>query len=81
MHLASLSVENYRALRRARVSFDQTTVLIGENDCGKSSLLEALGNLRSSNPLIWLPDGAPLPSAPDRRSRGNFDAIRAANAT
>lgn len=42
MHLASLSVENYRALRSARVSFDQTTVLIGENDCGKSSLLEAL---------------------------------------
>jgi putative ATP-dependent endonuclease of the OLD family len=42
MHLASLTVENYRALRTATVGFDQTTVLIGENDCGKSSLLEAL---------------------------------------
>jgi hypothetical protein len=26
-----------------------------------------------------LPDGTPLPGAPDGRSRGNFDAIRAAN--
>jgi putative ATP-dependent endonuclease of OLD family len=42
MHLATLTVENYRALRTASVGFDDTTVLIGENDCGKSSLLEAL---------------------------------------
>ena len=42
MYLTSLTVENYRAVRSARVGFDSTTVLIGENDCGKSSLLEAL---------------------------------------
>jgi len=42
MKLDSIAVENFRALRRARISFDETTVLIGENDCGKSSLLEAL---------------------------------------
>jgi len=42
MKLDSIAVENFRALRSARISFDDTTVLIGENDCGKSSLLEAL---------------------------------------
>lgn len=42
MHLASLTVENFRAVRAAKLAFDPTTVLIGENDCGKSSLLEAL---------------------------------------
>jgi energy-coupling factor transporter ATP-binding protein EcfA2 len=42
VHLATLTVENYRALRTASVGFDDTTVQIGENDCGKSSLLEAL---------------------------------------
>lgn len=42
MYLASLAVENFRAARSARLDFDRTTVLIGENDCGKSSLLEAL---------------------------------------
>ena len=42
MYLHTLKVENFRALRTASVSFDATTLLIGENDCGKSSLLEAL---------------------------------------
>jgi putative ATP-dependent endonuclease of the OLD family len=40
--LHALDVENFRGVRRARLTFDETTVLIGENDCGKSSLLEAL---------------------------------------
>ena len=42
MYLHSLAVQNFRALQSAQVSFDQTTVLIGENDCGMSSLLDAL---------------------------------------
>jgi len=42
VYLASLTVENYRGVRRGRLDFDPTTVVIGENDCGKSSLLEAL---------------------------------------
>jgi putative ATP-dependent endonuclease of the OLD family len=40
--LRELLVERFRGVRSARVILDQTTVLIGENDCGKSSLLEAL---------------------------------------
>jgi len=40
--LRSLSVENFRGIARADLTFDATTVFIGENDCGKSSLLEAL---------------------------------------
>ncbi len=42
MHLHALQVENFRGVRKARLTFDDTTLLIGENDCGKSSLLEAL---------------------------------------
>lgn len=42
MQLHELEVENYRAVRRAKLSLGHTTVLIGENDSGKSSLLEAL---------------------------------------
>jgi len=45
MQLHELEVENYRAVRRARLSFGHSTVLIGENDSGKSSLLEALGRV------------------------------------
>ncbi|MEW5738561.1 MAG: DUF2813 domain-containing protein [Myxococcota bacterium] len=42
MFLERLSVENYRALRHASVAFDDTTVIIGENDSGRTTLLEAL---------------------------------------
>ncbi|MCC6333611.1 MAG: DUF2813 domain-containing protein [Myxococcales bacterium] len=42
MLLERLTVENYRALRHAQVAFDETTVLIGENDSGRTTLLEAL---------------------------------------
>jgi putative ATP-dependent endonuclease of OLD family len=49
MLLQSLSVENYRGVRQARVSFGEGTILIGENDCGKTSLLEALNRALAPN--------------------------------
>ncbi len=42
MRIATLEVANYRGIASARLDFDDTTVLIGENDCGRSSLLSAL---------------------------------------
>jgi putative ATP-dependent endonuclease of OLD family len=42
MYLRSIEVENYRAIRKGSVSLEKTTVLIGENDCGRSSIIEAL---------------------------------------
>jgi putative ATP-dependent endonuclease of OLD family len=42
MLLSSVRIENFRALRFAKICFDPTTVLIGENDCGRSSVMEAV---------------------------------------
>ena len=42
MLLRSVRVENFRAVKSARITFDPTTVLIGENDCGRSSVMEAV---------------------------------------
>jgi putative ATP-dependent endonuclease of OLD family len=42
MFLKSLEVRNFRGVVTGRLDLDETTVLIGENDCGKSSLLAAL---------------------------------------
>ena len=42
MFLLGLSIENFRAIRKTTISFDDGTALIGENDCGISSVLEAL---------------------------------------
>lgn len=43
MHLHSLRIENFRALRHASLDLEPAaTILVGENDVGKSSLLNAL---------------------------------------
>jgi putative ATP-dependent endonuclease of OLD family len=42
MYLLGMRIQNFRAIRTASISFDDGTVLIGENDCGISSVLEAL---------------------------------------
>jgi hypothetical protein len=42
MLFRSIRFENFRAVRCATVSFDTTTAVMGENDCGCSSLMEAV---------------------------------------
>jgi putative ATP-dependent endonuclease of OLD family len=42
VYLRSIQIENYRAIRRGTVTFDGTTVIIGENDSGRTSIIEAL---------------------------------------
>ena len=42
MALHALDVERFRAIREAHLTFDDTTLVFGENGSGKSSLLEAV---------------------------------------
>lgn len=42
MFLSTLTISNFRGIRSANILFDDTTVFIGENDSGKTSLFEAL---------------------------------------
>ena len=42
MILKTFCVENFRGIAKLTLDLDQTTVLIGENNSGKTSLLEAL---------------------------------------
>jgi putative ATP-dependent endonuclease of the OLD family len=42
MYLRSLQIENYRAIRQGTLTFEETTALFGENDSGRSSVIEAL---------------------------------------
>lgn len=42
LRLSFCEIDHFRALRRVRLALDATTVLVGENGCGKSSLLRAL---------------------------------------
>ncbi len=55
MFLAGATIENFRAIRRLEISFDETTVLIGENGSGKTSIFDALHaclGLRGRGPEI-----------------------------
>ena len=42
MKLVRLDIENFRGIKALSVPLDDTTVLIGENNSGKSSILDAL---------------------------------------
>ena len=42
MRLRNVTIKNFRALANVTVELDDTTVLIGENNTGKTSFLEAL---------------------------------------
>ncbi|WP_242518914.1 ATP-dependent nuclease [Halochromatium roseum] len=42
MLLTGLKIEHYRGIKALELAFGNTTVLIGENNCGKTSVLHAL---------------------------------------
>ena len=42
MYLRSIRIANYRGIAEAEVTLEPVTLLLGENDSGKSSILEAL---------------------------------------
>lgn len=42
MHVARLSIENFRGIRKAAINFDGHALLIGQNNVGKSTIFEAL---------------------------------------
>src|ERR1017187_4817340 len=42
MRFARISIENYKALRDIAIPFSQFVCLIGQNNSGKSSLLQAI---------------------------------------
>jgi putative ATP-dependent endonuclease of OLD family len=55
--LQALRIENFRAIRKTFIHFDDGTALIGENDCGISSVLDALELAlgRENEPLVCRP--------------------------
>ena len=68
IRVARINIRNFRGIRRLDIAFDETTVLIGENNSGKTSVLDALrlclsdfgsGRRPVFDPLDFhLPDGS-----------------------
>ncbi|WP_172198154.1 ATP-dependent endonuclease [Niveibacterium sp. COAC-50] len=55
MWLSEIRIENFRVIGRVRIALNASTVLIGENDVGKTAILDALAAVLGP----W-PDGAPV---------------------
>lgn len=45
MRITALTVERFRGIRHGTITFENTTVFVGENDCGRTALLQALALL------------------------------------
>lgn len=42
MYLKEATIKNFRSLKNVHISFEDTTILIGENNAGKSTILDAI---------------------------------------
>jgi len=51
MRLRNVMIKNFRALREVSIDFSNMTVIIGENDCGKTSVMLALQTFFESKKL------------------------------
>jgi putative ATP-dependent endonuclease of OLD family len=51
MRLRSVTIKNFRALREVTINLSDMTVIIGENDCGKTSVMLALQTFFESKKL------------------------------
>ena len=52
MELVDLRIENFRGVRTGRVRFGKHTVLVGPNNCGKTTIIEALALLFGRDRLV-----------------------------
>jgi putative ATP-dependent endonuclease of OLD family len=47
MYLSRIEIDNFRGIRSSRIDLNETTVLVGENDSGKTTLLDAISLILS----------------------------------
>ncbi|QTH23432.1 AAA family ATPase [Rhizorhabdus wittichii] len=52
MEIASLKIENFRGVQNGRIRFAPHTVLVGANNCGKTTVIEALALLFGRDRMI-----------------------------
>lgn len=56
MKIHSLKISGYKRLKEVTVQFGDATFLIGQNNCGKSSIIKAIETLLSAKKRIDYPD-------------------------
>ncbi|MDO2947694.1 DUF2813 domain-containing protein [Aeromonas simiae] len=77
MYLERIEIRGYRGISRLSLGFDQTTVLIGENSWGKSSLLRALWCLlgQEAEAYQFVADDFHRPEDPEQPSATHLQVV------
>jgi putative ATP-dependent endonuclease of the OLD family len=52
MHIVDLRIENFRGIRTGRIRFGPHTVFVGPNNCGKTTIIEALALLFGRDRMV-----------------------------
>ena len=52
MEIAGLEIENFRGVQNGRIRFSPHTVLVGANNCGKTTVIEALALLFGRDRMV-----------------------------
>ena len=77
MFLESIDIVNFRGIRRLSLRLEQTTVLIGENNAGKSTILDAvllaLGSISARGRQVFVKDDHHMSGSSSQAADG--DAI------
>ena len=54
MVLKEIVVENFRLLKNFKLEFkDELSLIIGKNNCGKTSVLIILDKMLNSSEIVW----------------------------
>jgi putative ATP-dependent endonuclease of OLD family len=52
MQIVDLSIENFRGIKSGRIRFGPHTVFVGPNNCGKTTIMEALALLFGRDRMV-----------------------------
>src|ERR1700691_2064172 len=52
MYIANIKIQNFRGVRQALIGFTTNSVLIGPNNCGKTTVIEALALLFGRDRMV-----------------------------
>ena len=79
MQIVQLRVENFRGIREACIAFGSHTVFIGPNNCGKTTIIEALALLLGRDRMVRTLTEHDFhgsdPQAADRIKLGSVDKV------
>ena len=52
MYIDSIEIKNFRGIKKGKIRFGKHSVIIGPNNCGKTTIIEALALLLGRDQMV-----------------------------